>query len=57
MDHPEIGRIATDVRGFGVRRLLLPNTKYVLYYRVSESDRAIHVLGFWHAHRGATPRL
>lgn len=40
-----------------VRRVLLPNTRYFLYYRVSERNRTIEILSFWHASRGTSPHL
>jgi plasmid stabilization system protein ParE len=39
----------------GVRRILLPRTRYHLYYRVAED--AVEVLAIWHAERGRGPSL
>lgn len=44
-----------DVRG--LRRLLLPRTRYLLFYRVAVSGQEVEVLRLWHASRGQRPRL
>ena len=38
-----------------VRRVPLPKTRYLLYYRVMESE--VRILRLWHASRGVLPRL
>jgi plasmid stabilization system protein ParE len=55
--HPLVGTLARSTKIPGVRRLLLPNTRYYVYYQMSEPDRAIEILSFWHASRGAHPKL
>ena len=55
--HTGMGSVARGARTPDVRRIFLPNTRYFLYYRASEPDRTIEILGFWHASRGAPPRL
>lgn len=52
---PGVGSIATNVEMPGVRRVLLPRTRYHLYYRPL-SD-AVEVMGLWHASRGEPPEL
>ena len=41
----------------GVRRLLLPDTRYHVFYSVEENERVIHIRALWHATRGQPPRL
>ena len=48
---PTLGAQARSRRARGVRRILLPRTRYHLYYRVR--DGAIEVLAVWHAKRGS----
>jgi plasmid stabilization system protein ParE len=55
--HPRVGSLTRSTRTSGVRRVLLPNTRYLLYYRVSEQGRTIEILSFWHASRGSPPAL
>jgi plasmid stabilization system protein ParE len=55
--HPLVGSLARPTTIPGVRRLLLPNTRYYIYYQMSEPDRAIEILSFWNASRGAHPKL
>jgi len=38
-----------------VRRVPLPKTRYLLYYRVMETE--VRVLRLWHASRGVLPKL
>lgn len=38
-----------------VRRVPLPKTRYLPYYRVMDSE--VRVLRLWHASRGALPKL
>jgi plasmid stabilization system protein ParE len=40
-----------------VRRVLLPRSRYHVYYTVDEATRAVNVIGFWHATRRRGPRL
>jgi plasmid stabilization system protein ParE len=51
--NPEAGRIDGD-QGGEVRRLLLPATRYLLYYRVDHQAREVQILTLWHASREAT---
>lgn len=41
----------------GVRRLLLPRSRYHVYYEVDEANRVVTILAIWHAVRGQGPRL
>lgn len=40
-----------------VRRLLLPRTRYHVYYVMAEDACHVSVLAVWHTARGGTPRL
>ena len=53
---PNIGVPYTAGSGRGYRRLLMPTTRYHVYYRVVEHDR-IRVAAIWSAARGRTPSL
>ena len=54
---PGIGSPAASHRLQGVRRVLLPRVGYLLFYRVARRRRELQVLAFWHARRGASPKL
>lgn len=55
---PEVGAIARNVRLAGVRRVYLNRIGYYLYYRVhGRPPSLLQVVAFWHASRGAAPRL
>jgi plasmid stabilization system protein ParE len=41
----------------GVRRLLLPRSRYHVYYEVDDANRVVTILAIWHAMRGQGPRL
>jgi hypothetical protein len=42
---------------YGVRRLLLPRTRYHLYYAFDRPTAVVQVLAIWSALRGKPPRL
>ena len=48
---PTLGALAHDARLAGVRRILLPRTRYHLYYRVDETAGRLEVLALWYARR------
>ncbi len=52
---PTLGTPAKSKRAAGVRRVLLPRTRYHVYYRVREET--VEVLAVWHAARGTGPGL
>ncbi|MBA2408880.1 MAG: type II toxin-antitoxin system RelE/ParE family toxin [Gammaproteobacteria bacterium] len=52
---PDIGARARNKKLRGVRRLHLNRIRHHLYYRVSSDT--VEVLAFWHASRGAGPKL
>ena len=53
---PRVGNVYEAVAGLEYRRLLLPETRYHVYYRVVGTDR-VRVLAVWSAVRGRGPRL
>ena len=40
-----------------VRRLLLPRSRYHIYYQVGEATRLVEIVAFWHIARRRGPRL
>jgi plasmid stabilization system protein ParE len=55
-DQPDIGRPAPSPLP-GTRKLTVPRTGYVLYYRVHPVFPFIEILALWHARRRREPRL
>jgi plasmid stabilization system protein ParE len=41
----------------GLRKLLLPRTRYYIYYEIDHAKRTVSILAFWHTARGRRPRL
>jgi len=41
----------------GVRRILMPRTRYQVYYVVAVDERRVLVHAVWHAARGQGPKL
>ncbi len=56
-DSPETGRRVKRRRIPGLRRLLLPVTRYHLYYVYVLKRARVYVISIWSAHRGRGPRL
>ncbi|WP_317987820.1 type II toxin-antitoxin system RelE/ParE family toxin [Hyalangium gracile] len=54
---PDLGRRYSHPRVPGVRRLLMPRTRYHLYYVHDEQGRVVIVLALWSAVRGRGPAL
>lgn len=54
---PEIGRRYRHKGIDGLRRLLLPATRYHIYYVFDRDAATIVVLSVWSAVRGRSPRL
>jgi plasmid stabilization system protein ParE len=52
---PSLGATIRGTRAPGLRRMLLPRTRYHLYYRVRGD--VLEVLALWHARRGSGPDL
>lgn len=53
---PSAGAPMRSQQHGAIRRILLPRCRYLLYYRVAESNLELRVLRFWHASRRA-PRI
>lgn len=54
---PHSGAPHPSRRAPGVRRWLLPSTRYHVYYSIDDASRTVTVRTFWHAMRGRAPRL
>ncbi len=54
---PQGGIPGASGRPAGVRRVPLPRSRYLLYYRVLEAEGTVRVLRLWHASRRRPPRL
>lgn len=52
---PRLGVPLRNVPRIEARRLVLPEVKYCLYYRVDEAHRRLVVLRVWHTSRGGSP--
>jgi hypothetical protein len=52
--NPELGIL---VKGREIRRLLLPETKHFVYYRVRPRAKRIEVIAVWGATRESGPPL
>lgn len=50
---PEVGRIDEDQDDGKTRRLLLPTTRYVVFYRVDHMAQEVRIVAIWHASREA----
>jgi plasmid stabilization system protein ParE len=48
---PKAGAVATNVKLSGVRRILLSQIRYYLYYRVKSTPHAVEVVALWHTSR------
>ena len=48
---PYAGAVGRDERVKGVRRVVLQQTQYVLYYRVHEARGVVELLRLWHTSR------
>jgi len=53
---PQVGSVYEVMPGRAHRRLLMPQTRYHVYYRVAGPDR-VRVLAIWSAVGGRGPRL
>jgi plasmid stabilization system protein ParE len=54
---PESGRLHDGNGPLPVRKLLMPRSRYHLYYEVDVVSRLVTVLAVWHVARGAGPLL
>lgn len=51
--HPEAGRLDED-KNAEARRLLLPKTRYIVYYRVDHDAKEVQIVTLWHSSREET---
>jgi len=56
-DSPRLGVRYEKADVAGMRRLLLPRTRYHVYFVVEEAMRLVRVHAIWHAARGRGPAL
>src|SRR5207248_755358 len=56
-ESPQTGRKVKGRRVRGLRRLLLPVTRYHVYYVYQPELARVVVISVWSAHRGRGPRL
>lgn len=54
---PLVGAPHSQAGVHGVRKLLLPQTQYFLYYRVDAFKHVVRVVAVWHTARGKGPSL
>jgi plasmid stabilization system protein ParE len=53
---PQLGSVYEAMPGRGHRRLLMPETRYHVYYRLAGPD-LVRVVAIWSSIRGRDPRL
>ena len=54
---PESGRLHDRRRQVHVKKLLMPRSRYQLYYEVDLATRLVTILAVWHVSRGQGPAL
>ena len=54
---PSSGELWTSARRPGIRRWLLPKTRYHVYYSVDDASTTVTVRMLWYAGRGRAPIL
>lgn len=54
--HPHLGSVYEAVPGLEHRRVLMPETRHHVYYRVVGAER-VRVVSVWSAYRGRGPKL
>jgi plasmid stabilization system protein ParE len=54
---PNAGSPLRSLKLAGVRRVPLPRTRYLIYYRTFEDRHEVRVLRLWHVSRRGRPRL
>lgn len=54
---PESGRLHDRRRQVYVRKLLMPRSRYHLYYEVDLASRLVTILAVWHVSRRQGPKL
>jgi plasmid stabilization system protein ParE len=54
---PESGRLHSRSKRVIVRKMLMPRSRYHLYYEVDSVNRLVTILAVWHVSRGQGPTL
>jgi len=54
---PTLGTRHQPVEGAATRKLLLPGSRYHVYYDVDEAGLEVQVVAVWHTARGSGPPL
>ena len=54
---PESGRLHSPSKRVSVRKMLMPRSRYHLYYEVDSAARLVTILAVWHVSRGQGPAL
>ncbi len=54
---PSLGIIAPGTSVANLRKILLIQSEYHMYYVVDDSQRVVEVLALWYARRGSSPIL
>jgi plasmid stabilization system protein ParE len=54
---PESGRLHSRSKHMSLRKVLMPRTRYHLYYQVDAANRLVTILAVWHVVRGQGPAL
>jgi plasmid stabilization system protein ParE len=54
---PESGRIHSRSKLTSVRKVLIPRSRYHLYYEVDATNGRVTILAVWHVSRGQEPAL
>ncbi len=54
---PHAGEAYTHPRVSGVRRVLMPRSRYHVYYLVDDAATQVWIVAVWHAARGQRPPL
>jgi len=57
MVKPDLGVVYKTGRGTVVRRMLLPGTRYHVYYEVDEGEDQLMIVTIWGGKRRRGPRL
>jgi plasmid stabilization system protein ParE len=56
-DNPDLGKVYARIRTGSVRRILLSQTEYHLYYRYRADRKELDVLAVWGAARVPGPKF
>jgi plasmid stabilization system protein ParE len=54
---PQSGSVYREVSRTDIHRLVLPKTRYHVYYSIDEAARIVLIRAVWHTSRGRGPRL